>query len=47
MDKELGCRSTQVPLTHLAKMLTCCDYHLTLTPTLTLNPTMTITLILI
>lgn len=42
-DKEPGCRSTQLPLTHLAKTLTCCDHSLTQTPTLTLTPTVSVT----
>ena len=45
MEKEPGCRSTQVPLTHPAKTLLCCDHNLTQTPTL-LTLAMTITLIL-
>lgn len=29
MDKEAGCGSTQLPLTSLAKTLTCGDHNLT------------------
>lgn len=46
MDKELDCRSTQLPVTHRAKTLTHCDYNLTQTPILTLTSTMTTSLIL-
>lgn len=42
MDKEPSCRSTSLPLTHLAKILICCDHTLTQTPTLTLTPTISI-----
>ena len=45
MEREPRCGSTQLPLTHLAKILFCCDHNLTQTTTL-LTLAMTITLIL-
>lgn len=46
MNKEPSCRSPQLSVTHLAKILACYDHTLTQTPNLILTPSISITLIL-